>query len=242
MEYQMWDTTDKYTRIKLCKFESLDSAYEASFMGADALGFHIFKHHDYQKRVRKFRDIFQYLPKSINKTLLTDISIDDLLNVLSDLQGDIIQLYPDWTKEEITRLRENVTSPIRILKVMSDKSEENFTSNANDFLKYYEDTVDGFLLDSSRNGGSGRIADWTCCADIVKNTHLPIFLAGGLNADNVNEAIKKVRPFGVDVETGVSDRILNGPLVKNMMKCHQFIAAVKEEDRQLSTMKQKNAY
>jgi phosphoribosylanthranilate isomerase len=72
----------------------------------------------------------------------------------------------------------------------------------------YEPYVDGFLLDSGRPatgelGGTGRTHDWTLSARLVAATHRPTFLAGGLTGANVAEALQQVRPFGVDVCSGV---------------------------------------
>jgi phosphoribosylanthranilate isomerase len=70
--------------------------------------------------------------------------------------------------------------------------------------------VDGLLLDSGNPGlpvrelgGTGRVHDWSLSRRIVADSPVPVFLAGGLNPGNVEEAIRQVRPFGVDVCTGV---------------------------------------
>jgi phosphoribosylanthranilate isomerase len=73
-----------------------------------------------------------------------------------------------------------------------------------------EETADALLLDSGNQtlavkelGGTGRTHDWSISAALCKRVHIPVFLAGGLNASNVLEAIETVRPFGVDVCSGV---------------------------------------
>ncbi len=70
--------------------------------------------------------------------------------------------------------------------------------------------VNGLLLDSGNTvmkikqlGGTGRTHDWDISAKIVKDVRIPVYLAGGLNAENVNGAIKKVRPFGIDLCSGI---------------------------------------
>lgn len=229
----MWDATRRYTRIKLCEFEALDPAYEASQLGADALGFHIFRHQPIDEKVRRFQEIFRFLPATIDKTLLVDLEPEELLEVLAVLPADTLQLYPDWPPDWIARLRERLARPTRILKVMSAQPRENRISDSQRFVHVYGEVVDGFLLDSYRAGGTGKTADWSQCAAVVKATPLPVFLAGGLTADNVEEAIRTVRPFGVDVENGVSDRLPGGPLVKNMRKCTRFIEAVRQADLHL---------
>ena len=116
---------------------------------------------------------------------------------------------------------------------MSDKSEENDPSDDDAFLERYLPWCDAILLDSIRDGGSGKTGDWAHCAEIVKKSPKPVFLAGGLNPYNVKEAIQQVRPFGVDVENGVSNRIPSGIRLKNLQKCRLFIEAVREADWRL---------
>jgi phosphoribosylanthranilate isomerase len=229
---KMWDFNRKYTRIKLCEFESLDAAYEASQMGADALGFHFFKTHSFEPRLNLFKAIFRYLPQGAENTLLSDIEFSDLKAVLGVLPISTLQLCPDWSVEMIRDLRKCFPD-LRILKVMSAQSLENNPSDDDAFIKKYEKDVDGFLLDSHRIGGTGKVSDWPHCADIVRKSALPVFLAGGLNRENVEEAIRVVKPFGVDVENGVSIRLPGGPLVKSMKKCQEFIAAVKLADSRI---------
>ena len=94
----------------------------------------------------------------------------------------------------------------------------------------HQDVADAILLDSFRAGGTGTLADLDHCKDVVALSPLPVFLAGGLTPDNVGAAIEHVKPFGVDVETGVSDRIPGGPLIKNLDKCMRFMNAVRTND------------
>lgn len=230
----MWEESSRRTRIKLCEFECLDPAYEASRMDVDALGFHIFKHQDALEKAHRFADIFSHLPASVTKVLLTDVELDVLLDGIFPLvRCDAVQLYPDWSAEHIARLRSQSHPEMKIMKVMSAITAENAFGSDEEFLHHYDDLADAYLLDSNRAGGTGRVADWQHCAEIVAKARIPVFLAGGLTAENVGEAIRVVRPFGVDVENGVSDRIPDGPLVKNMAKCRQFVAAVRHADHEL---------
>lgn len=233
---QPWDQTQSYTRIKLCEFESLDSAYEASFIGADFFGFHLFDDQPYQEKKDKFIEIFSYLPPFVHKTLLTDIPVPKLLQLLKELPVDALQLYQDCTRDEIATIRQSHGNSLKILKVMSEKSHENFISDDDEFIAYYDDIIDAFLLDSFFIGGTGQTGDWEHCAEIVQKANSPVFLAGGLNANNVFEAIERVRPFGVDIENGVSDRLPDGRRVKNMLKCRLFIEKVREADWKLGRL------
>lgn len=230
---RLWDRAQSFTRVKLCEFDSLDAAYPAEFTGADALGFHIFRSHDLEYRIRLFEGILKYSPGHVNRVLLTDIEMEDVFRVLERLAFDSIQLYPDWVGDELRTFRARLPAHIKILKVMSAKPSENFTADDGAFLDAYAAVADAILLDSVREGGSGKTSDWDHCARIVERSPIPVLLAGGLTATNVAEAIARVKPYGVDVETGVSDRIPNGPRIKNISKCLQFVQAVRQCDQAL---------
>ena len=80
--------------------------------------------------------------------------------------------------------------------------------SALDMISAYGDGPDAYLLDSGRPsqaelGGTGRVHDWSISADFVAASPLPVFLAGGLNPGNVAAAIRQVRPFGIDVCSGL---------------------------------------
>jgi len=232
----MWNTNVTYTRIKLCWFEYLEAAYEASTIGADALGFHILQDlnkSDWRRKMERFKGFIDVLPPGIEKTLLIDFPYETVLEVLNNVPFESVQLYPDWEPHEIDSLREAVRRPLTILKVMSAKPEENHPPDDDRFLERYAHHVDAMLLDSSRRGGTGELGSIEHYQDIVRKSPVPVFFAGGLNAENVGHVIRTVRPFGVDVESGVSDKIREGWLIKNMRKCREFVEAVARADREL---------
>ena len=144
------------------------------------------------------------------------------------IEVEAIQLYSQYTIEQIQRVRKKYPD-IKILKVMSEKSQENGKSD-DEFIAYYDEYVDAILLDSFFEGGTGVTGDWEHCREIVQKCKSPVFLAGGLTADNVAKAIEIVKPFGVDVENGVGTRMPDGIRLKNMLKCRLFIEKVREAD------------
>ena len=72
-------------------------------------------------------------------------------------------------------------------------------------------------------GGTGKTHDWSISAKIVKEIRKPVFLAGGLNPENVREAIKTVKPFAVDANSGVKEK----PRIKNYEKIKEFVRYAK---------------
>jgi phosphoribosylanthranilate isomerase len=109
-------------------------------------------------------------------------------------------------------------------------------SSALDLIEPYAPYVHAFLLDSGRPtlpvpeyGGTGRIHDWSVSAEFVRRSPHPVFLAGGLSLSNVREALMIVRPFGVDVCSGVRAQ---GRLDAD--KLQAFIKAVRSADAELA--------
>ncbi len=106
---------------------------------------------------------------------------------------DLIQLHGDEDEAYITELRRHVKNPI--LKAVRVRSEE-------DILRAESLTSEYLLLDAYREGqygGGGEVFDWT----VILNVGRPYFLAGGINTDNVVDAISRVKPYGIDVSSGV---------------------------------------
>jgi len=229
----VWNADAQYTRVKLCWFEELEATFEACGIGADALGFHILRgpNTNWREKAERFRAFFEVLPARIEKVLLIDLDWETTVEALQVAPFDSVQLYPDWHPEEIERMKTAIGRPIRVIKVMSAQLHENEPSDPGAFLSRYSETVDAILLDSCREGGSGLTGDWDLCRRIVTSSPIPVFLAGGLSPSNVGDAIQAVRPFGVDVESGVSDRVAGRGLLKNLGKCRAFVSAVTLADR-----------
>lgn len=233
----MWEPYSPRTRIKLCWFEYLEAAYEASFIGADALGFHCLAGIgvNWRAKAEALASIVPVLPSTIEKVLLSDLPYEIIDTILRMAHFDSIQLYPDWHPSDIERLKAAHDGQLRVLKVMSAQEHENVPSEPLAFLDRYSSTADAILLDSYRVGGTGKLADADYCADIVRLSPLPVIVAGGLTPTNVGERIRRIRPFGVDVETGVSVTTREGHVLKDLGKCRAFVEAVVQADRAMGT-------
>ena len=116
------------------------------------------------------------------------------------------------------------------MQVVHVESEESF-----DLIEKYSAYVHSFLLDSGKPnlktpefGGTGRTHDWTISAEFVRRSPIPVFLAGGLNSENVLKAIKLVRPYGVDLCSGART---NNRL--DIQKLEAFINQVQKADADL---------
>ena len=139
------------------------------------------------------------------------MSLQNVANLLKNGIIDIAQLHGDEGEDYITQLRLLTDKPI--IKAFRIKA-------ANDIEIAEQSTADYILLDSG--AGTGMIFDW----NLVKSIRRPYFLAGGLDAHNVADAVKALHPFAVDVSSGIET---NG--VKDKTKMAAFVAAVRKEDR-----------
>jgi phosphoribosylanthranilate isomerase len=137
-----------------------------------------------------------------------------------------VQILPHLEQAEAAQLAE-LEPQIRRVQVIHVEGPE-----ALDLIPIYVPYVHAFLLDSGKPnaavphyGGTGRPHDWSISAEFVRNCPLPVFLAGGLSDTNALAAIQKVRPFGVDLCTGVRTQ---GLLDRN--KLADFMRAIRHAD------------
>ena len=125
--------------------------------------------------------------------------------------SDNAQLHGDENEDYIVYLRELTDKPI----IKAFRIE-----NASNIKTAKQSTADYILLDSG--AGTGTVFDW----NFIKNIKRPYFLAGGLSLDNVENAVKILHPYAVDVSSGIETKGL-----KSKTKMSAFVAAVRKEDR-----------
>ena len=196
------------TRIKICCMKSVEEVAIAVAAGADALG--LVGPQPSGPGVlgeEESAGLAPYVPPSVSSVYLSaKTSADDLARDVALVKPAILQVVQEIGPAEHGRLRELLSrTGVRTLQVIHVED-----ANAIDRAKAYEDVADGLLLDSGRPsaaipefGGTGRTHDWEVSARLVAAVKLPVFLAGGLHSDNVVDAIKGVRPYGLDLCSGV---------------------------------------
>ena len=151
------------------------------------------------------------LDKDINAVgVFVDESIEKVAEMLDNNIIDIAQLHGSETEDYIKKLRELTNKPIiQAFRIRS----------LNDTEKAVKSTADMILLDAGM--GDGKIFDWSLIKDIKR----PYFLAGGLNCENIAEAVKTLQPYAVDVSSGIETDGL-----KDMKKMADFSAIVRKEN------------
>jgi phosphoribosylanthranilate isomerase len=212
-------------RIKICGITSVAEASLAGRYGADAIGLLVGRLHRAHDFVRRdvARRICQSVVPFITPVLVTHLEDPNQILRLADaVPCPVLQLHSDLSPSLLAALCER----LRPKKVIGKVSVQG--RGALDRAREIESSVDAIVLDSidlatDRVGGTGITHDWSISAEIVANCKVPVVLAGGLRPENVAEAIHMVRPFAVDVNSGVERP--NGR--KSEKRLCRFIEAVR---------------
>lgn len=206
-------------KVKICGITNLEDALAAAEYGADALGF-IF----YEKSSRYITPadaipIIKKLPPFITTVgVFVNEPVDKVKQVKGLTGIDIIQLHGDETPEMCGAIGNKVIKAFRI----GGKGQGARDKAILEAIAHYP--ASAYLLDTHREGlpgGTGETFDWNLA--VKAKRYGRIILAGGLTPDNVAEAVKKVRPFAVDVSSGVEKR----PGKKDLNKVKKFIERAK---------------
>lgn len=219
------------TRVKICCLASLEEAELAIRAGANALGLIGAGGMPSSPRAiddRTVAAIAALAPASVATFLLT--SEDTAAGIARRVEAagtSTVQIVSPLNAEESGQLAKLLPARRRVQVIhVEDRG-------AVDLIARYSPHVHAFLLDSGRPslaeyGGTGRTHDWSVSAEFVRRSPLPVFVAGGLTPANVGEAMRVVRPFGVDVCSGVRTE---GRL--DRAKLYAFIDAVRRADAEL---------
>ncbi|HXM15552.1 MAG TPA: phosphoribosylanthranilate isomerase [Candidatus Eremiobacteraceae bacterium] len=209
-------------RVKICGIANLADAKAAVDLGADALGFNF-----YEKSVRNIAPadaykIIRALPEKIEAVgVFVNWSPEAVIALARAVDLDTVQLHGDEPASTARAAAKffNVTKALRVGKDFRLAS-----------LRPFQSSVRAFLFDActkNQFGGTGHRTDWTIARRAAKSHR--IILAGGLTPENVAEAILYVRPYAVDVASGVE----SAPGKKDRAKLRQFFAEVSRANRQL---------
>lgn len=195
--------------VKICGITNEDDALLAVAMGADAVGF-VFAPSPRQVSAQQVYDITRRLPPEILTVgVFRDEHPDRIFDLVSRSGVKAVQLHGSETVTTVAALADNVRW---IIKSVVAGSREARVANT-----YGTDLI---LVDAPRAGG-GEVFDWRLTDEIPSG--LRLILAGGLTPENVADAIGYVKPWGVDVSSGVE----SSPGHKDAMKIKKFIDAAR---------------
>jgi phosphoribosylanthranilate isomerase len=208
------------TRSKICGITRVEDALAAVHNGADAIGLVFYQRSPRHVSIAQARQLADALPPFVSTVgLFVDADAAFVREVLASVPLDLLQFHGDESAEYCAQF------PRPYLKAIRVKAGIDLLQCASDFR-----SAKGLLLDAHVEGvpgGTGTAFDWTL---IPRQLPLPVILSGGLDAENVAAAIKQVRPYAVDVSSGVE----SSKGIKDAAKLAAFINEVKQIDLQLS--------
>ncbi|MYB35775.1 MAG: phosphoribosylanthranilate isomerase [Gammaproteobacteria bacterium] len=181
------------TRIKICGIKTVESASRAAYAGADAFGLVFHEPSIRNISIDKAAEIARQRPAfSDSVAVMVNPTRDFVRAVLDEVKPDYLQFHGEEPAEFCRSFGTRYIRSVRVREPISLSSVQDEYRDASAFL------VDAYQSD--HYGGTGDVFNWDM---VTFDSTIPVILAGGLNDQNIAVAISKVRPYGVDVSSGV---------------------------------------
>lgn len=211
------------TRIKICGITRIEDVTDAVYSGTDALGFVFYEKSPRYVTMEKATQLTEYVFPFVSLVgLFVNPSAEYVRQVLRAVPLDVLQFHGDESPEFCSQFGRPYLKAIRVKAGL-------------DLVQYaaLHSGAQGLLLDAyveGTQGGTGTTFDWSL---VPQDLPLPVILSGGLNANNVSAAMLQLRPYAVDVSSGVEE----SKGIKDAAKVAAFIHEVNRMDLQLSGRK-----
>jgi phosphoribosylanthranilate isomerase len=205
------------TRVKICGFTRVEDAVCAARLGVDAIGLVFYSLSPRNVDIEQAVEIVGVLPAFVSVVaLFVDEQESRIREILQRVPIDCLQFHGDESPEVCRLYGKRYMKAVRMQEGI----------DISDLALQYHDAA-GLLLDAyhpGAKGGTGSRFDWELIPD---HCALPIILAGGLDQNNARQAVQAVRPYALDVSSGVEA----GKGIKDALKMAAFIREVNEGDR-----------
>lgn len=219
-----------HTKVKICGTTNVFDARRTAEFCVDYLG--IVVNVPFSERsisVSKAREITEAVSSSVDVVVLFfNQPASSIKKAVEKINPFAVQLLGDESASFVRELKNNVSCQIWKSVFLPNKNHTAPLNELKTLIEGYLDAdVDAVLLDTAdtsegRFGGTGNVGNWNIAREIVKAYEIPIFLAGGINPKNVNEAISTVNPYGIDLCSGVEEYKSK----RNFRKLKQLMDAV----------------
>jgi phosphoribosylanthranilate isomerase len=180
-------------KVKICGIMNLEDAIAAADYGADSLGFVFFRESPRYIPISSAAEIIKNLPPFLTKVgVFVNEQPENIEHVITVTGIDVVQLHGEEPPERCSYTK-------KVIKAMRVETLESLAP-----LISYKGLISAFLLDAFTPGffgGTGKIFNWDIAVEAKQFGR--IILAGGLTPDNITEAVRRVRPYGVDVSSGI---------------------------------------
>jgi len=198
-------------KVKICGTTNIFDARRTAEFGVDYLG--IVVQVPFSERavtVTQAKQITHEVCSSINVVVLFfDQSLEWIKDAVAQIQPFAIQLLGNEPASLVRELKDSISCQVWKTIFLPSKEENGSLDKLHNLVESYIDAnVDAILLDTAdisegRFGGTGKVGNWNIAKKIIQGFDIPFFLAGGINANNVIEAIQTTNPYGIDLCSGV---------------------------------------
>ncbi len=199
-------------KAKICGMTQIKDAVFAVEQGADAVGFIFYNKSPRSVTMKLAKEIIAQLPPFVDTVGVFVNESVDRVNKIAEYCGlDLVQLHGEESPAFCRKIRRRVIKAFRVKDLQSIKLLQDYA-------------VSGFLLDTFSDelqGGTGKVFDWNLALPAKKIG--PVIMAGGLTPRNIKQAIRQVRPYGVDVCSGVEKE----PGIKDPEKVRAFLENIR---------------
>lgn len=204
------------TRVKICGITRLEDALVACHAGADALGFVFYAPSPRSVTAESARAIIDALPPFVTTVgLFVDPDPELVERTLQSARLDLLQFHGDESAQFCERFDRSYIKAVRV------RPEADLIEYARRYSRARGLLLDAFV--SGIHGGTGNRFDWSL---IPANLGLPVVLSGGLDSESIGDAIRRVKPWAVDVSSGVE----SAKGIKDPTRIHEFISGVRNAD------------
>lgn len=219
------------TRIKICGLTRHEDVQAAVAAGADALGFVFYSRSPRYIQPEAAARLMAKIPPFVSTVgLFVNAGVAEVQEVVAQTSISLLQFHGDETPALCAAIASAVNRPyIRAIRVKPDTDPADLLEYESDY-RAASTLFTGLLLDTyvDSYGGSGKVFDWSL---IPENIAPRVVLSGGLSAQNATDAVQRVRPYAVDVSSGVE----HDKGIKDAAKIRALIAAVRVADAALQT-------
>jgi phosphoribosylanthranilate isomerase len=205
------------TKVKICGIMNLQELDYALSAGADAVGFVVeIGASRHSISAQEAMNLIKHVPIFVKSVaVIAPGNVLEAESLAKKTAAEILQIHGLSNPEELAKIRSRVHQ--RLIASLSPESQDALA---------FDKVADAILLDTLKEGmlgGTGKTHNWIASACLAERLNHPVILAGGLNSKNVGDAIRTVRPYAVDVSSGVE---ADGK--KNLEKIESFIKKVRQ--------------
>ncbi len=214
----MFANPDNRTKVKICGLTTLEDARFASGALADYLGFIFYPDSPRYVDPAKAGAVINWLEGPQKVGVFVNQPLDDVNSIARQTGIDLVQLHGNESPEYCELVDKPV---IKAFHITEGKTADELKAE----MEPYSEVTDYFLFDTKTDGlwgGTGKTFDWNILTDIREEK--PFFLSGGLNPDNVRNAIETVHPTAVDLSSGLEE----SPGLKDFDKVEQFFDVMRD--------------